>query len=1338
MADYNSKYKGKEIDDLLDLVHNADNAPTTGSTNLVKSGGVKTALDGKVDKETGKGLSTEDFTTAEKNKLDALPTNSELETDLGAKADKVDGATADNFAALDANGNLKDSGHKHSDYASASQGAKADTAYQKPSGGIPKTDLASGVQTSLYKADAAAPQSSTYTMTEMDTALASKANKDTSAVKDNLAKMDGEGNAVDSGLKVEDVALRGSNDENGLAGFAGELVDLDAVGDEEELNGLKAYEGEDGVGVVKGMKGKTRAWNQNIPTNAQVSFIGSGLTITANGDGSFTLNGTVSGGGYAFVAYTFISGHKYYLTWGNRNSGILVSDGVTEGAYGIIVVGGSSSDNRTYITFPNTITFSNEKVYPQVFDLTLMYGAGKEPNSATEFQREYPAPYYPYNSGILLSNTAKSIEITGRNVWDEEWESGYYTEEGVDYADNHAIRSKNFSPVIPNAPYYFHKSYSGRIYFYDANKTLLGRTASMSTDGEVVTPSNCHYIKFFVFADNIANYTYNHDICINLSDASFNGTYVPHKQSVLNLNLDAIKVKSPNIWDEEWIEGYWGGAAGAAPTFNAPPSGSGYLSCKNIVSVKGGVTYYFNIPNVTARLYELDAAGNVIKESYFSAGEYTTSASCCGIVFSLWNTSSYANNITVNVSQAGINGNYFPYGILTIEGGLKSASSVYDEIKDGKLYRRVGRQDLGDLSWSSSGETGLYFTTDVDCSANPSTSNVAHFACSRLVPTAYGEVDGVNEIGSLTVDGTTYVRAFGSQAFSQLSDFVADMQGVYLDYELANEQVFELAFPLSPCFKVFEGGTLNLIADTPSVPFIGEISYQEKKASDSLAENGIAEGIADSTSAGTPQEFTFRKAGGDGVNYMKRIKGNTKAWNQLEPEESIHYQGTLANREGTMLGDVPYVSGHKYLMKWNAPTNLSQVYFQTDSSYPVGTCYATEGAKIVTSEYTFSSSGFIFNASGDSVTLDVYCLIIDLTLLFGAGNEPTSVAAFEALYPNAYYPYNAGELKNNDAKALETRGFNQWDEEWEVGGFNYTNGQPEADTDRIRAKNFIDVMPNTNYYIKSSVGGGGLLFCDENGQYINGVAAQAFADGVSFTTPAGCRKMKFWTYANYGNVYRNDICVSVSGSRNGQYEPFWTRKVKFNLDHFKVRGKDGKVITVNGLKSASSVYDEIDPVRRKYIKRVGQVDLGTLEWSFTAGATGYSLYFANVSGIKKSGQATLARFIQTSSYLDVRQEAGLAWVHDTYQQVALSAADGAYSSASAFRTAMNGVYMNYELETPIEYDLVTDIPNAILCDEDGTEKAIFPESANGSPSAPFKEDANYSISVAKLLAALNG
>lgn len=99
------------------------------------------------------------ITSALVGKLSALPTNAELTTTLDAKADKSDtytkaqvddaiaaidvssqisgktdkvtNATNGDFASLDANGNLVDSGKKAADFATASQGEKADSALQR-------------------------------------------------------------------------------------------------------------------------------------------------------------------------------------------------------------------------------------------------------------------------------------------------------------------------------------------------------------------------------------------------------------------------------------------------------------------------------------------------------------------------------------------------------------------------------------------------------------------------------------------------------------------------------------------------------------------------------------------------------------------------------------------------------------------------------------------------------------------------------------------------------------------------------------------------------------------------------------------------------------------------------------------------------------------------------------------------------------------------------------------------------------------------------------------------------------------------------------------------------
>ena len=68
---------------------------------------------------------------------------------------------------------LPGSGIPKTDMSSGVQSSlgKADSAYQLPGTGVPKSDLSDGVQNSLNKADAAAPQFTTYTKTEIDTLL---------------------------------------------------------------------------------------------------------------------------------------------------------------------------------------------------------------------------------------------------------------------------------------------------------------------------------------------------------------------------------------------------------------------------------------------------------------------------------------------------------------------------------------------------------------------------------------------------------------------------------------------------------------------------------------------------------------------------------------------------------------------------------------------------------------------------------------------------------------------------------------------------------------------------------------------------------------------------------------------------------------------------------------------------------------------------------------------------------------------------------------------------------------------------------------------------------------
>lgn len=66
-----------------------------------------------------------------KMRMDLFAKASSVEDLQTGKADKVSNATAGNFAGLDSNGNLTDSGKKESDFATVAQGSKADTAIQE-------------------------------------------------------------------------------------------------------------------------------------------------------------------------------------------------------------------------------------------------------------------------------------------------------------------------------------------------------------------------------------------------------------------------------------------------------------------------------------------------------------------------------------------------------------------------------------------------------------------------------------------------------------------------------------------------------------------------------------------------------------------------------------------------------------------------------------------------------------------------------------------------------------------------------------------------------------------------------------------------------------------------------------------------------------------------------------------------------------------------------------------------------------------------------------------------------------------------------------------------------
>lgn len=154
---YKSKYTGPQIDDILDSVEGKQNEIEDLAS--IRSGAAKgaTALQSYTEKYTGTitGIKMNGASKGTSGVVD-LGTVITSHQDISGKADKS------SLAAVATSGSYNDLSNKPTIPSAVTESTvsgwgftKNTGTYSKPSGGIPKTDLTSAVQTSLGKADTA-------------------------------------------------------------------------------------------------------------------------------------------------------------------------------------------------------------------------------------------------------------------------------------------------------------------------------------------------------------------------------------------------------------------------------------------------------------------------------------------------------------------------------------------------------------------------------------------------------------------------------------------------------------------------------------------------------------------------------------------------------------------------------------------------------------------------------------------------------------------------------------------------------------------------------------------------------------------------------------------------------------------------------------------------------------------------------------------------------------------------------------------------------------------------------------------------------------------------------
>ncbi|WP_418629109.1 hypothetical protein [Ruminococcus sp.] len=288
-----------------------------------------------------------------------------------------------------------------------------------------------------------------------------------------------------------------------------------------------------------------------------------------------------------------------------------------------------------------------------------------------------------------------------------------------------------------------------------------------------------------------------------------------------------------------------------------------------------------------------------------------------------------------------------------------------------------------------------------------------------------------------------------------------------------------------------------------------------------------------------------------------------------------------------------------------------------------------------------------------------------------------------------------GEIVSTGVAEVVEQGKNLWDEVWGVGSINASSGNDEGSKEAIYSKSYTPIIPNSTYIFvyagSDKIENVKTRFYDINKKYIgyNDNNGQTVYPNRAFITPLNAAYVRFTLPPGYGNVYKNDIAL-IAGS-SGTYAPFHRNEYPIP--------EAIKALPGYGW-SAGTAKNYVDYENKRYVQCVDSVDLGTLTFTLTNGR-----FFVHTSnsfdGLIKKPSSTTQYLNAICSQFTAIPYAG-NWADHTVtcyvteNEKRILFIDKSYTDATAFKQAMQGVIMYYELATPIVTDISDIIPDDFL------------------------------------------
>ena len=259
---------------------------------------------------------------------------------------------------------------------------------------------------------------------------------------------------------------------------------------------------------VEKIGGRTLVWNQLVK-HIENSAINN-VSINTDEKGTFTLNGTSSAVIYLKLndEKESIIGHKYYISqkrYPVNSDAYIYNDGG-----GITLASAKSAiqtatlEKNFYLRCDSDTTFDNVVLKPIIFDLTQMFGSGNEPSTPEEFETMFPADYYPYNAGELMSAPVNEVVEQGKNLLN------YDAWKGLPITRGTAVFEKNSFTLTATENDCYTEPTPGQGFPDDAKIEINeGETVTLSWESSADTDGN-----IYIFPNGVTDglvYTNNHN-----------------------------------------------------------------------------------------------------------------------------------------------------------------------------------------------------------------------------------------------------------------------------------------------------------------------------------------------------------------------------------------------------------------------------------------------------------------------------------------------------------------------------------------------------------------------------------------------------------------------------------------------------------------------------------------------------------------------------------------------------------------------------------------------------------------------------------------------------------